>query len=324
MADTDEIQSEILAVLYEATENDPFSVFTTETVLEDVAERFDEDIGEDESEFAVRRLDEELLVDLDPAVGNLGTVELTPLGVEEYNRTHKTFLKTENWLSILEYLQELDKQNPGALWKGESLHQDLEMDDEAIARNVWYLKEKGLIDASMVISDPPYTSIQIKRAGREAIERHNESLDRQVEMMAETEDTQYDVFISHASEDKDGFVRPLANALDERGLDVWYDEFELEIGDSLRDSIDRGLANSDYGIVVLSEAYFEKDWAQYELNGLVARDVREEKVILPVWYQIDTDQVMNNSPSLADKYALRTDGEEVSEVASELVAAISS
>ena len=50
----------------------------------------------------------------------------------------------------------------------------------------------------------------------------------------------YDVFISHASEDKDTVVRPLANALLQRGLKVWYDEFELKIGDSLRRKIDKG------------------------------------------------------------------------------------
>jgi len=170
----------------------------------------------------------------------------------------------------------------------------------------------------MTTGDPPYTSIQITRAGRKAIESHNELLDRHEKIMTETETTQYDVFISHASEDKEGFVRPFATTLDESGLDVWYDEFELEVGDSLRDSIDRGLANSNYGIVVLSEAYFEKDWAQYELNGLVARDVGGEKVILPVWYQIDAERVLNNSPSLADKYALQSDGDDITEVAHEL------
>ena len=55
---------------------------------------------------------------------------------------------------------------------------------------------------------------------------------------------QYDVFISHASEDKDEIVRPLANALRSEGLEVWYDEFSLRIGDSLRRKIDHGLATT--------------------------------------------------------------------------------
>ncbi len=81
----------------------------------------------------------------------------------------------------------------------------------------------------------------------------------------------HDAFISHASEDKEEFVRPLAEALHEAGFSVWYDVFSLKIGDSLRRSIDRGLADSRYGIVVLSSAFFEKNWPQYELDGLIAK-----------------------------------------------------
>lgn len=75
-----------------------------------------------------------------------------------------------------------------------------------------------------------------------------------------TDDAKYDVFISHASEDKDEVVRPLAHALKESGLSVWFDEFELRIGDSLRRKIDRGLANSRFGVIVLSRSFFEKGW----------------------------------------------------------------
>jgi hypothetical protein len=83
----------------------------------------------------------------------------------------------------------------------------------------------------------------------------------------------YDVFISHASEDKDAIVRELAEALDGEGLDVWYDEFELRVGSSLRRSIDQGLANSRFGVVVLSNAFFKRDWPNYELDGLVTREM---------------------------------------------------
>lgn len=81
----------------------------------------------------------------------------------------------------------------------------------------------------------------------------------------------YDVFISHASEDKDAFVRSLADALRGENIEVWYDEFSLNVGDSLTQAISRGLAQSRYGIVVLSPSFFSKDWTEWELNGLVAR-----------------------------------------------------
>lgn len=117
---------------------------------------------------------------------------------------------------------------------------------------------------------------------------------------------EWDVFISHASQDKEEIARPLADALKAKALRVWYDEFSLELGDSLRKSIDRGLANSLYGIVILSPRFFEKHWPQQELNGLANREVDGEKVILPVWHNITAQEVRRNSPTLADRLAVST------------------
>lgn len=130
---------------------------------------------------------------------------------------------------------------------------------------------------------------------------------------------EYDVFISHASEDKDEIVRPLAEELDQKGVQVWYDEFELSIGDSLRESIDKGLSNSEYGIVILSEAFFEKKWTQYELNSLVSRHLDEGEVILPLWHDIGKQEVMEQSPMLADLLAERVNPNNIKKVAGEIV-----
>ncbi|QES87344.1 toll/interleukin-1 receptor domain-containing protein [Rhizosphaericola mali] len=117
---------------------------------------------------------------------------------------------------------------------------------------------------------------------------------------------QYDFFISHASEDKDEIVRTLADSLRENGFSVWYDEFELKIGDSLRKKIDAGLINSKYGIVIISPSFVKKNWTEYELNGMVAREMNGHKVILPIWHKISKDEVLKFSPTLADKMALNT------------------
>lgn len=132
------------------------------------------------------------------------------------------------------------------------------------------------------------------------------------------EDVGYDAFISHASEDKDEVARPLAEALKELGFWVWYDEFTLEVGDSLRQSIDKGLINSRFGIVILSPSFFAKQWPQYEMNGLVAREIEGTKVILPVWHQVDKKDVLRYSPPLADKLALSTSSLSMKEVAKRL------
>ena len=115
---------------------------------------------------------------------------------------------------------------------------------------------------------------------------------------------EYDVFICHASEDKDDFVRPLAEKLRQHHLDVWYDEFSLKIGDSLSQKIDEGLSKSRYGIVVLSVNFFKKPWAKRELSGLTSREMVEGKeLILPVWHRVGVQDVMQYSPPLADKKA---------------------
>ena len=118
---------------------------------------------------------------------------------------------------------------------------------------------------------------------------------------------QHDVFICHASEDKDAIVRPLAEALRDEHVDVWYDEFSLDVGDSLREAIDRGLASSRYGVAIISPAFLSKPWPQRELNGLVAREMGERrKLILPVWHQVELGEVLQYSPPLADVRALRS------------------
>ncbi|MEH1841791.1 MAG: GUN4 domain-containing protein [Nostoc sp.] len=116
----------------------------------------------------------------------------------------------------------------------------------------------------------------------------------------------HDVFISHASEDKDSFVTPLAKKLKDIGYEVWYDEFSLRLGDSLRRSIDYGLANSKYGIVVISPNFLRKEWPQRELDGLMAREINGSKVILPIWYEVNFDDVLRYSPTLADRLAVKT------------------
>jgi hypothetical protein len=118
----------------------------------------------------------------------------------------------------------------------------------------------------------------------------------------------YDVFISHASEDNEAIVFPLANLLRSVGVKVWYDEFELAVGDSLSKSINSGLARSKFGIVVISPAFLQKNWPEYELRGLTDKELNGEKVILPIWHNVAHADVQKYSPTLADKYALSTEG----------------
>ena len=128
----------------------------------------------------------------------------------------------------------------------------------------------------------------------------------------------FDVFISHASEDKEEVVRPLSTALQAAGLSVWYDEFELRIGDSLRRKIDKGLVSSRFGVVVLSRAFFGRGWPEYELDGLVTRAVSGEQILLPIWHNVSKQEVIDYSPSLANRLARSTTTHTVEEIAAEI------
>jgi hypothetical protein len=142
-------------------------------------------------------------------------------------------------------------------------------------------------------------------------------------MTGTDQENELDAFISHASEDKGEIVRPLAQELQKKGLRVWFDEFELTVGDSLTESIDKGLTTSRYGIVILSKSFFDKNWPEYELRGLKQRQLNSERnVILPLWYGIDKNDIVNYSPTLADIMAQKINENNITEVSNTLVSII--
>jgi hypothetical protein len=116
----------------------------------------------------------------------------------------------------------------------------------------------------------------------------------------------WDVFISHAWEDKETVARPLARELSKAGINVWYDESTLTLGDSLRRSIDAGLDESRYGLVILSPDFFTKGWTQRELDRLTAREIGPGTVILPILHRLTPTEVAHFSPTLAGKVSVST------------------
>ncbi|MCP3964424.1 MAG: tetratricopeptide repeat protein [bacterium] len=114
---------------------------------------------------------------------------------------------------------------------------------------------------------------------------------------------EYDLFISHASEDKAEFVEPLVGALGDRGLRVWYDSREIALGDDFRFRMDEGLALSSFGVVVVSPS-FRKYWPEAELSALFTQErVFGEKRILPVVHAMTAREVAASWPLLAARAA---------------------
>lgn len=133
-------------------------------------------------------------------------------------------------------------------------------------------------------------------------------------------DEEYDVFVSHAYEDKKSFVDEFVEALRNQGLKVWYDTDKLKWGDSMREKIDRGLAKSRYGVVILSPNYIaeHKYWTKAELNGLFQVETVNGKTILPIWHNLTKKQVVEYSPIIADRKAMTTASMTPEEIAAEL------
>ncbi len=132
-------------------------------------------------------------------------------------------------------------------------------------------------------------------------------------------------FISHDSRDKDTIVRDLARELMSLNCPVWYDEYSLRVGDSLRASIESGLKQAKKCILVLSPNFLSNEgWPRAEFDSVFTREILERKnVILPVWHHVEADDVYDYSPRLADKFALQS-SIGVEEIAKKLAAQIKS
>ena len=124
----------------------------------------------------------------------------------------------------------------------------------------------------------------------------------------------YDVFISHASEDKESFVSPLVEALQNAGIRVWYDETTMQWGKGLREQIDNGIKRSKYAIVVLSKSFFSKKWPQRELDGILAKESITGATPLPIWYDITFEEVFEFSPTLSGIYSYSTSDKSIGDI----------
>ncbi|MBK7128287.1 MAG: TIR domain-containing protein [Crocinitomicaceae bacterium] len=185
------------------------------------------------------------------------------------------------------------------------LHNKLNKEEEKV-------RDKAKKDQKEILSIQQQITREMEKQKRQSLQTIDVLKPTQIRSIA------YDVFVSHASEDKDEFVRDFVECLRENGLKVWYDELTLKIGDSLRRSIDSGLSNSRFGIVVLSEAFFQKEWPQRELDGLFAREIDGNKVILPIWHKISKNEVLRYSPMIADMVALNTSNFTTAEIAEKI------
>ena len=113
-------------------------------------------------------------------------------------------------------------------------------------------------------------------------------------------------FISHDTRDKDEIARPLALRLITMMCPVWYDEYSLKLGNSLRQSIETGLRECKKCILILTPNFLlNTGWTKTEFNSIFTREILERtNVVLPIWHGVTPRDVYEYSPSLADKVAV--------------------
>jgi hypothetical protein len=133
----------------------------------------------------------------------------------------------------------------------------------------------------------------------------------------------YDVFISHAYEDKDEIGNPLYELLCSAGLKVWYSGRDIHVGESLTDKIIHDvIPQSRFGAVIISNNYFKAGWGRKELNALHSiEQIRGYNIILPVWHKVDEETVGIEFPYLVDRFAVQSE-KGLDHVAAELIKAI--
>ncbi|MDR1014604.1 MAG: TIR domain-containing protein [Coriobacteriales bacterium] len=136
----------------------------------------------------------------------------------------------------------------------------------------------------------------------------------------EGDSIEYDVFVSHAWEDKSSFVDEFVSELLLLGIRAWYDTQQMAWGDSMRERIDKGLGNARFGVAIISPSYIAKDkyWTKTELDGLFQLESVNGKMLLPIWHDITKKEVMEYSPIVAGRLAMTTATMTPKEIAEEL------
>ena len=130
--------------------------------------------------------------------------------------------------------------------------------------------------------------------------------------------SQPDTFICHASEDKEAIARPIHKALTEVGIYAWLDESEIRLGQSIRQKIDEGLASCKSATIILSRPFLAKNWTQYEMDGIVGRQMQREILLFPIQHGITIEEIRDYSPSLAGLSLWNSSDHSPAKIASEI------
>lgn len=275
------------------------------------------------NQYHINRLEKEI-ANLDAEMASLSKRRSDLL--RKINRLHDDLSRTKSIQTVNSKLREIERHNKSLadIESKQAINSKKKSEKSSRLREYYTRQNREEEKARKKARDEERKMMR----ERELYERRISSMTnvfhipREPTLIEDGADQDFDFFICHSSEDKEELVRELAKSLESKGAKVWYDEFVLKIGDSLGKEINRGLARSRFGVVILSRNFFGKSWPEQELSALVTRENSgqiEQTRILPIWHNISRDQVAEYSPILADRIAIQTSSMTVDEIANDLM-----
>ncbi|HFH3420005.1 TIR domain-containing anti-phage reverse transcriptase [Pseudomonas aeruginosa] len=189
---------------------------------------------------------------------------------------------------------------------------ELTEDGSKLKRNIYgRLSFLALVKGA---DDPTYVKLILKMA------EHDSTPPKFIKSI-KAEYKMYDVFLCHASEDKEEIVKPLYDELEKLGVHAFYDAKEISWGDSLVGTINKALLKSKFVIAVMTDNSVGKAWPQQEINSVLNGDISGgTKRLLPLIYG-DKDSILNNNFLMSDKLYVEWKGnpEEIAQKVKDLL-----
>jgi len=132
-----------------------------------------------------------------------------------------------------------------------------------------------------------------------------------------------DVFLCHAWDDRKDAAKELHDLLESKGVTVWFSEKDVLLGSSLLREIDKGLAKSRVGIVLVTPSFLKRingeGIADKELSALLARDL-----LIPIVHNTTFENLREVSPLLGSRSGLSTIEESLGDVADKIAELVTS
>ena len=195
------------------------------------------------------------------------------------------------------------------------------MNEDKLKQNSGIIVTGGKISATN-IAVGEYAKVSIRDAKQSATRKIDSGNEQARAKRLARRTTTYDVFLAHASADKETIVQPLALELSSHDVTVWYDDSEISLGENIREKIDRGLLASKVGVFVISTAFMESDWSLYEFESILSRAVNGDSCIVPIWHDVSDQQTQLLSPLIRNVRGAMTSVDSLSDIAASIASLV--